>query len=143
MQEDLKTRIMQKLSSNPATLKEEQAFGIKLKINAVEYNDTLLGVEYSNLVFLDIRPASTKLFPLVFTYTSPEGDKRTIKKYLLKDAREIEVVGILNEVTVTKNSPRSIVDSIRFSLFNNTGQGSEEPIATLNHRIMVCSKWGC
>jgi hypothetical protein len=142
IKEDLKTIVLRKLGITPIKLEEGQHFGIKLKIN-IDSNETLFGLEYSNMLFADIRPANAKKYPLVFTYTSSEGDKKTIKKYFLGDAREIELVGTISEITVSRNSPRSVAESIRMVLFNNTDQDTNEPLEAINHRLVVCSKWGC
>jgi len=142
VKEDLKTTILRKLGLTPLKFEEGQHFGMKLKINA-DSNETLLGLEYSNMLFTDIRPSNTKKYPLVFTYTSSEGDKKTIKKYLLNDAKEIELAGTISEITVSRNSPRSVAESIRITLFNNTNQDTDKPLETVNHRIVICSKWGC
>lgn len=141
--EDLKTTILKKLGLATEKIDEGKPFHTKLKINIDAPNKTSLGLEYSSMVFLDIRPIDNRKYPLLFAYKSPEGEEKIVKRYLLNNTdSEIELVGLTNEITITKNSPRSIIDSIRITLFNATA-GTENPLEIMDYRIQVCGKWGC
>jgi hypothetical protein len=138
----LKERILNALGLNDAQLAEKQAFYITLNVHVDAPNSTLLGLEYSNLAFSELRPAYNRHPPL-FIYKSPVCDEKTVKRYLLNDTEgKLDLVGIVNEITVLKDSSRSIKDSIRITLHNAT-QNTDEPLESLDYRITVCSARGC
>lgn len=140
--EDLKTRVLKTLGLAPARLTEKQAFYIKMNVQVGAPNITMVGLEYSNVVFSEIRPADNSRYPLLFIYKSPV-DEKTVKRYLLNDTEgKFDLVGIAGEITVIKDSQRSIADSIRITLHNAT-QNTDEPVEALDYRITVCGKKGC
>lgn len=138
----LKERILNALGLNDAHLTEKQAFYITLNVHVDAPNRTLLGLEYSNLAFSELRPAYSR-YPMLFIYKSPECDEKTVKRYLLNDTEgKLDLVGIAEEITAIKDSPRSIKDSIRITLHNAT-QNTDEPLESLDYRLTVCSTRGC
>ncbi|MDD5111365.1 MAG: hypothetical protein PHG85_02345 [Candidatus Altiarchaeota archaeon] len=141
--QDMKTAILRRLGLAEDTLPEGRPFNIHVTLKPGNYNTTLIGFEYSNKIFTELRPENMAQYPLIFTYKSPGGDEKTVKRYLLNATNpEIDMVGIANEITVTERAPRSIRETMRITLHNAT-YDTENPVETVNHRITVCSKNGC
>ena len=142
--DDFKTKTLRMLGLGSQRLKDKQPFYITLQVDGGAPNSTILGVEYSSAVFMDIRSANNEKYPLVFTYKSSYGDEKMERRFFINvppGKIEMQLVGLAGDISVTENAPRQITDSVRISLRN--ASYTSGPFEQVDYRIVVCSRFGC